>query len=222
MSFDQKYEQFIHDHIKKRKGERLRRLRKGHGHGEKLLLQKVWWPAIGHFDYLHPEYEVSDFKDGVRYLDFAYIRPPFRINLEIDGFGSHGKNIDRWRFADNLIRQNHLVLDGWKVIRLAYDHIEQQPRLCQQIIQQMMGRWFAEHQSPDNLSAHERDILRIAARKSRPVTAKDICNHMDIGNHTARKILHRLVSVGILAAAGSGNQRIHSYRVATRNLDIYL
>lgn len=139
-SFENKHEQFIVDHMKSRRGESLRRLKKGHGYAEKLFLQNVWWPIVGQYEFLHPEYEISDFKDGKRYLDFAYLRPPFRINLEIDGYNSHAKNIDRWQFADQLIRQNHLMLDGWKVIRFAKDHIENQPRLCQQIIQQMMGR----------------------------------------------------------------------------------
>lgn len=222
MHFAEKYEQFLNNHMRRREGNRLLRLKEGHGHGEKQLLQKVWWPAIGNFDYLHPEYEVSDFRDGVRYLDFAYIRPPFRINLEIDGFGTHGGNIDRWKFADNLLRQNHLVLDGWKVIRLAYEYIEQKPRLCQQIIQQMMGRWFAEQQPRINLSAQERDVVRIAARLGRPVAVKDIRNHLQIGENFARRLLQRLMEAGIMKSVGGGSQRIHFYGLVNKDLDVYL
>ncbi|MEX1028694.1 MAG: DNA-binding response regulator [Paenibacillaceae bacterium] len=220
--FEDKHEQFIAAHMKSRKGESLRRLRTGHGFAEKLFLRNVWWPTIGHYDYLYPEYECSDFKDGSRYLDFAYIRPPFRINIEIDGYQSHAKNIDRWRFADNLIRQNHLMLDGWKVLRFAKDHIEDQPRLCQQIIQQMMGRWFAERQSQSNLTADERDILRIAARLGRPVTAKDIRSQLPLGENYTRKLLHQLTNNGILSSAGGGKERIHFYTIATKDLDVYL
>ncbi|WP_426901554.1 hypothetical protein [Rossellomorea vietnamensis] len=39
-----------------------------------------------HFRFLHPEYEINDFKDGKRYLDFAYIRPTMQICFEIDGW----------------------------------------------------------------------------------------------------------------------------------------
>jgi hypothetical protein len=134
-TFEVKYEQFLATHMNNRKGESLRRLKAGHGYAEKLFLQYVWWPAIGHFNNLYPEYELNDYKDGSRYLDFAYIRLPFRIDIEIDGFHSHAKNMDRWKFADNLLRQNYLMLDGWKVIRFAKDHVENQPRQCQQIIQ---------------------------------------------------------------------------------------
>lgn len=71
MDFETAYANFINLHMKKRRGERLRRLIEGHGHGEKMVLKKIWWPAIRNFDNLHPEYEVNDFKDGHRYLDLG-------------------------------------------------------------------------------------------------------------------------------------------------------
>jgi hypothetical protein len=37
-------------------------LERGHAHGEKLFLQNVWWPMFSHFDHLHPEYEVLDWR----------------------------------------------------------------------------------------------------------------------------------------------------------------
>lgn len=221
-SFESKHEQFIVDHMKSRKGESLRRLKNGHGYAEKLFLQHVWWPVIGHYEYLHPEYEISDFKDGKRYLDFAYLRPPFRINVEIDGYHSHAKNIDRWQFADQLIRQNHLMLDGWKVIRFAKDHIENQPRLCQQIIQQMMGRWFTELQPRTSLTANERDVLRLAAQIGRPIRAKDIRTELSLGENYTRKLLRQLADAGIIESVGGGRERVHSYAIVTKDLDVYL
>lgn len=111
MSFEEEYQDFLNLHVQARTGERLRRLKEGHNTAEMLFLKQVWWPLFSHFNYLHPEYEVDDFKDGKRYLDFAYIRPGIRICFEIDGYGPHLKNISRWQFADNLERQNQLVID---------------------------------------------------------------------------------------------------------------
>jgi hypothetical protein len=180
----------------------------------------VWWPAIGHFNSLYPEYELNDYKDGYRYLDFAYIRPPFRIDIEIDGYHSHAKNIDRWKFADNLLRQNYLMLDGWKVIRFAKDHVENQPRLCQQMIQQMVGRWFGEQQQKSNLTSDERDIIRIAAQLGRAITAKDIRKQRPFGENYTRKLLHGLLKSGLLASVGE-KERIHSYTIVANDLDVY-
>ena len=90
-SFEDKHKQYINSHMTRRKGERLRRLKEGHGYAEKLFLQNVWWPIIGHYEYLHPEYEISDFKDGSRYLDFAYIRPPFRLTWKLTAINRMSK-----------------------------------------------------------------------------------------------------------------------------------
>lgn len=84
MTFEVQYEAFLKEAKKNLTGEALRRFDEGHFYAEKLFLQKVWWPAIGDFEFLHPEYEVEDFKDGRRYLDFAYIRQPYRVAIEID------------------------------------------------------------------------------------------------------------------------------------------
>jgi hypothetical protein len=142
MNFQIQFEKWLAAHIAARTGERLRRLMDGHAHAEKMFLEKIWWKAVGHFEYLHPEYEVYDFRDGVRYLDYAYLRPPYKIDVEVDGFSSHSRDINRRTFADNLMRQNHLVLDGWIILRFSYDDIKDRPKQCQQIIQQLLGKLY--------------------------------------------------------------------------------
>jgi hypothetical protein len=212
MTFDGAYSGFMKYHVEQRKGERLRRLQEGHGHAEKLFLEQVWWPAFGQFSHLHPEFEVSDFKDGYRYLDFAYIRPFFRVALEIDGYGPHWRNLSRWQFSDQWQRQNHLIIDGWRVMRFTYDDVKEKPRLCQQTIQQFMGRWLGEEKSVDAATYVEKEIVRIALQLSRPITPEDVCGHMGIENKYARKLLHSLVEKKWLHPA-SGNARIRSYRL---------
>jgi hypothetical protein len=89
LDFANAYNELITEHIQCRHGERLRRLTDGHGFAEKLLLEQVWWPAFRNFDNLHPEYEISDFRDGSRFLDFAFLRSSIRLAIEIDGYGPH-------------------------------------------------------------------------------------------------------------------------------------
>jgi very-short-patch-repair endonuclease len=147
LTYEEEYEKFVHYHLKQRKGERLRRLKEGHGYAEKLFAERVCWPAFGQFRELHPEYEVFDFKDGHRYLDYAFIRPHLRLAIEIDGYGPHWRNQSRWQFSDQWQRQNHLIIDGWLVLRFTYDDICDKPRLCQQILQQFMGAMLGEDNS---------------------------------------------------------------------------
>jgi hypothetical protein len=180
MSFEQAYEEFIGSYLRKRKGERRRRLKEGHDHAEKLFLKQVWWPAFGQFAYLHPEFEVFDFKDGSRFLDFAYVRPFFKAAIEIDGYGPHWREMSRRQFSDQLVRQNHLVIDGWQVIRFSYDDVNEKPRVCQQTLQQLMGRWLGEEKSTEPAECMEKEIARLALRLCRPLTPHDVCEHLGI------------------------------------------
>lgn len=213
MGFQETYTQWLSDHLSCRQGERERRLREGHGHAEKAFVEKVWWPAFGHFRELHPEYEVTDFKDGFRYLDFAYLRSGLRLAIEIDGYGPHLRKISRDRFSDQCRRQNDLILDGWKVLRFTYDDVNDNPRYCQQTLQQFMGRWLGEGDSSLQVDYPERELLRQFLRSGRPLTPGDICQTMGVENKTARKWLRQLSEKQWIQPA-SGSARVLSYRLS--------
>lgn len=212
MGFEEEYQTFMNAHLEARTGERLRRLQEGHNQAEMLFLKQVWWPLYNHFRYLHPEYEVDDFKDGKRYLDFAYIRPAIRICLEVDGYGPHLKSISRWQFSDSLERQNQLVIDGWTVIRFSYDQVKEKPRHCQQIIQQAIGRWLGDELDQTSLSHIEKEVLRLAIRKGEAIYPIEVEKYLKISDKTVKKVLSKLVDKKMLLPA-SGNLRIRSYRL---------
>jgi len=219
--FEQAYERFMKEHLSKRTGERLRRLEQGHQFGEKLILQNAWYPAFGHFDKLHPEYEVRDFKNGVRYLDTAYVHESFRINVEADGYSPHQREISRDAFSDERDRQNDLVIDGWKVIRFSVDRLINQPRECQRRLQQIMGKCLGESEMMKGLLLEEREIIRKALRLSGLLRVEDVQDCLGVSDRTARKWLHLLVKKRILIP-GSGTQRIHFFRLISNNYGLLL
>lgn len=212
MGFEEEYQAFMNAHLQARNGERLRRLQEGHSQAEMLFLKEVWWPSFYHFRYLHPEFEVNDFKDGTRYLDFAYIRPAIRICLEIDGYGPHLKNISRWQFSDSLERQNQLVIDGWTVIRFSYDQVKDKPRRCQQIVQQVIGRWLGDELDQTSLSFSEKEVLRLAIRKGEDIFPIEVEKYLKLSDKTVKKVLSQLVDKKMLVPA-SGKKRVRSYRL---------
>ncbi|MGG0719427.1 DNA-binding response regulator [Robertmurraya massiliosenegalensis] len=215
MRFEEEYHSFLNAHLQVRNGERLRRLQEGHKQAEMLFLKQIWWPIFYHFKYLHPEYEVDDFKDGKRYLDFAYIRPGIRICFEVDGYGPHLKNISRWQFSDNLDRQNQLVIDGWTLIRFSYDQVKDEPRRCQRIVQQVIGQWLGDEIDQTSLSFVEKEVLRFAIRKGEAISPREIEKYLSQSDKTVRKILSQLVDKNMLIPA-SGIKRIGSYRLSAQ------
>jgi very-short-patch-repair endonuclease len=213
VGFEEEYQAFMNAHSQERKGERLRRLQEGHNQAEKLFLKQVWWPSFYHFRYLHPEFEIDDFKDGKRYLDFAYIRPAIRICFEVDGYGPHLKNISRWQFSDSLERQNQLVMDGWTVIRFSYDQVKEKPRRCQQVVQQVIGRWLGDELDQTTLSYAEKEVLRLAIRKGKAISPIEVEKYLKRTDKTVKKLLTQLVDKKMLIPE-SGIKRIRSYRLA--------
>ena len=111
-SFEREYESFMKRQIEESAGERRRRLAEEEHFAEKLFLREVWWPLFGSFDRLHAEWEVADLRRGYRYLDFAYLAPPLRLDLEIEGFGPHAKYADRRKFEDDHLRAAYLQAGG--------------------------------------------------------------------------------------------------------------
>ncbi|MEO3945490.1 DNA-binding response regulator [Gorillibacterium sp. CAU 1737] len=214
-------EEWMELHSRGRSGESLRRLVEGHGHAERAFVQQVWLPAVGHLDHLVPEYEIHDFRDGVRYLDFAYLRPPYRVCLEVDGYGPHSRDLSRWQFADQLTRQNHLILDGWKVLRFSYDEVKERPRRCQQLIHQMLGNWYQDYDRKETwkaLGLKQREILQRAAERD-TFRIQDASDWTHTERQHARRLLLELCSKGYLEAA-SGNRRTTSYRLVRKGMDL--
>lgn len=210
----QAYDTWLEEHLKNSKGERRRRLEQRIGHAEKLFIIKIWWPLFGHLNNLHPEFEVKDFKDGWRFLDFAYLLSGCKICIEIDGFGPHWRDINRNQFSDQLMRQNHLILDGWLVLRFSYDDIQEKPRACQSIISQLIGRWapgFGADFPP--LEPLEMLLYRIAISKSEPLTPGSAAILSGLHRSTAARYLRSLTEKQVLVTAKRGTKKICSYRV---------
>lgn len=220
MTFEVAYKQFIDHHAAMHKGEALRRIQEGHGYGEKLFLQNVWWPTFRNFDNLHPEYPIIDMRYGSYFLDFAYIPNPsnLQIALEIDGFGPHVQQIDRRQFTDQLNRQNFLIATDWKVLRFSVDEIKDNPNKCTQYLQLLLGKYYGFEQSLNKTTLLEQETLRLGIRLGRPFTGVDVAKHLQIHRNTSQALLRRLTQKQLLFPSTGGNVRVHTYIVNENKL----
>lgn len=217
-NFELEHRAWLEGHIVSRKGERRRRLAEGgHGHAEKEMLRAIWHPAFGHFRYLHPEYEVTDFHEGTRFIDLAYLRPPHRIAIEIDGFGPHQRDVSRRQFCDERVRSAFLVNDGWIVVRIGYDDLKERPRLWQQLLQQLIGKLYGHADAPaETLYSEEREIVRLAASFDRPIRLADVKRDMQCGYVKARKLLSQLEKKEVLRRVGGGSNRAFGWELRVK------
>jgi hypothetical protein len=217
-TFEEAHKLWLDGHLGRRRGERKRRLKSGHAHGEQEMLRRIWWPIFHNFDFLHPEYEVVDFHEGKRFIDLAYIRPPFRIAFEVLGYGPHQRDVSRRDYCDHWVRHSHLVNDGWLVIYIGYDDLKDRPRLWQQMVLQLVGKFFGNSTVMEkDLTSEERDIIRLAVRVGRPIKIADIRLNQSCAYRKARAIIRRLEEKRWLTPHSKGNERIHTWRLSADN-----
>ncbi|MNJ60888.1 hypothetical protein D3C77_566510 [compost metagenome] len=104
MSFQIEHDKWISDHLRRRRGERLDALKRGHGYGNRLFVERIWWPLVGHFHGLHPEYEVKDWRGRFYFVDFMWGIGAIRIVIEVMDYGYHGTDRTKYRRDLNLNR----------------------------------------------------------------------------------------------------------------------
>src|SRR5690554_5806134 len=135
LKFEWEYDKWLQLQIEEEKNHRRRELlKKGLGHGTVELLRSIWYPTVGNFDHLYPEWEVRDFNNGFRYLDLAYMPGGAKGDIEVHGYKSHARDLDVSRFKDLCRRQSLLSLDDWIFLPIAYLSIRDEPELCKQLI----------------------------------------------------------------------------------------
>ncbi|MFC0559542.1 transcriptional regulator [Halalkalibacter alkalisediminis] len=195
--------------LEERNSRRREILEKGLGHGTIEFLRSIWFPTVGNFDHLFPEWEVRDFNNGYRYLDLAYRPGDAKGCIEIQGYGPHARDLDVRRFKDLCWRHSLLALDGWTLLPIAYLSIKHEPKQCQQLILAFIGK-FLSTDTPSHLSSLEAEVVRYARRLLRPITPLEISAHLRISDRHARRILHKLVNLQILRVA-SGQERVRTY-----------
>ncbi|MGM0883509.1 MAG: transcriptional regulator [Bacillota bacterium] len=210
--FEQNYEEWLHVNLIAERNHRRRELlEKGLGHGTFEFLRSVWFPAVGNFDHLYPEWEVRDFNNGYRYLDLAYMPSGMKGGIEVQGFGSHARVIDVKRFKDLCQRHCLMALDGWIFLPIAYLSIKDEPKQCQQLILSFIGK-FISTDTPVHLSWVEAETLRFGRRLLRPITPLELAQHLRVSDRHARRILHGLVEQQLLCVA-SGQERVRTYKL---------
>lgn len=210
--FKKEYEMWMHNQIEQETNHRRRELlQKGLSHGTVELLRSIWYPVVGNFDHLYPEWEVRDLNSGYRYLDLAFLPGLIKGDIEIHDYRSHARDLDTRRFKDLCRRQSLLSLDDWIFFPIAYLSIKEEPEYCKQLILSFLGK-FMSIDADDRLSCLEAESVRFARRILRPFTPKELAAHLRVSDRYARQLLHGLVEGNYLRVAG-GNVRFRTFQL---------
>ena len=89
---------------------------------------------------LQVQYPCVDIYGRHRYIDFALESPESKIAIEIDGETYHNPSkVSENKYADDLLKQNSLIYDNWKVYRWIYSQLEKQPEKVKDELITLLG-----------------------------------------------------------------------------------
>lgn len=212
-SFDEAFNAWQQADIALEENPRRRELLKnGLSYSTVAFLRNIWFPTIGNFNDLYPEYEVRDLDNKYRYLDLAYMPGGAKGCIEIQDYRSHARDIESERFKDLCMKQSALVLDDWIFLPIAYLSIRDDPAVCRKLILSFVGKFLSININPtrNELNWAEAEALRFARRLIRPFEAIELSDHLKLSENRTRVILRSLISKGFLLVA-SGKQRYRTF-----------
>ncbi|WP_339254642.1 hypothetical protein [Paenibacillus sp. FSL P2-0136] len=198
MGFAEEHQRWLEYHKKRRTGERLDRLDRGHRHGEQMFVERVWWPIFGKLDDLHPEYEVADWRGRPYFVDFVWKPGQVKFAIEIKGYGPHVQNTDRTRYRQELNRETYLQIAGYRVIAIPYDDLESAPEQTISLLKALLTPSLLKTSSEgcSQFTRIERDILRMASRMNGMIRPVDVVKGLGVNRRTARKYINILCEKG--------------------------
>ncbi len=90
--------------------------------------------------YLFIQYPFTDIYGNKRFIDFALQSEEVNIALEIDGETYHNPNkVSNNKYYDDLMKQNSLIYDNWKVYRWVYNQLKRQPEKVKDELRTFLG-----------------------------------------------------------------------------------
>lgn len=227
MSLESEHEKWVSRHLAKRQGERKDALRRGHGYGNRIFVEKIWWNLIGDFADLHPEYEVRDSRGRSFFVDFVWILGGIYFAFEIMDYGSHGQ--DRTKYRMDLNRGLFLQSQGFHYIEISLDELKENPSFILSLLRNILVPYLAISIDQNGYIAHkfekiERQLMRLAIRQQRVIRPSKAARELELHTHTVIKYCRKLVEKGKFRAVSTGTSgRIccYEYLGSTQSPDLF-
>jgi hypothetical protein len=213
VSYTVEHEKWLKGHLTKRNGKRLDALKRGHGYGNQLFLEKIWWYLFGHFKGLHPEFEVMDWRGFPFYADFMWTVGSIRFLFEIQDFGSHVQNMDRKGHRRELSRGMFMQSLQYMIVYISLDELKENPELVLSMIRIILSPYLGV--TDDKVSTYsklQKELMRLSVRDNRILRPVDAARGLEITVKTVIKHMKHLVHKQKFRAIPSGiSERINCY-----------
>ncbi|MBR1710532.1 MAG: DEAD/DEAH box helicase family protein [Clostridia bacterium] len=112
--------------------------------------------------YVYLQFPMVDIYGGHRTIDFAVCLPDGRVAIEIDGNTWHqpGK-ISQDKYHDDLLKQNSMVFEGWRIYRWTSAQIDQNPERVKDELITFLGQSPIFRYIEDSLPSQQGQALEL-------------------------------------------------------------
>jgi|BioPla2DNA2_1021312.scaffolds.fasta_scaffold139101_1 hypothetical protein len=112
--------------------------------------------------YLFIQYPFVDIYGSKRFIDFALKNDDILVAIEIDGEKYHNPSkVSSNKYYDDLLKQNSLVYNNWKVYRWAYNQLKSQPEKVKDELITFLSEIPLLHFLDDHLPKQKGRILEL-------------------------------------------------------------
>lgn len=187
-----------------------------------MFVESIWWPLVGHFQNLHPEYEMLDWRGRSYFVDFMWVLGSLRFAIEIMDYGSHGK--DRTKYRMDLNRGLFIQSQQCHLVLISFDEMKENPMFIQAVLRQMWAPYFASGKTMLHaFDKIERKLIRYAARHHRIIRPAEAALELELHKQTVIKYCRQLVRKGKLQPIPSGSTgKVYKYELLGSIINIEL
>lgn len=112
--------------------------------------------------YIFTQYPSVDIYGNRRFIDFALESNNMKIAIEIDGETYHNpKKVSDNKYYDDLLKQNSLIYDDWKVYRWAHNQLQKQPEKVKDEMVTFLGEMPMFKMIEDYLPSQKGKIIEL-------------------------------------------------------------
>lgn len=121
--------------------------------------------------YLYVQHPFVDIYGNRRYIDFALESEGQKIAIEIDGETYHNPNkVSSNKYYDDLLKQNSMIHENWKVYRWAYLQLKNQPEKMKDEFLTFLGEFPQFKEIQDYLPKQKGKLIELRDHQAESIT----------------------------------------------------
>lgn len=213
--FEREFSKLLETEKKRASGQRLEMINKDLI-GTIRMLEVTVWAVRRTLAGITLEKEIVN-RSGYRFYIDAF-EDFSRLALEAEGYAAHAQNITRPRFNMEKSRVRTIAAYRYVYTPFTKDQLEESPEECRSSYSELLASYgmVGANAAYEELSIHEREVLRFAKHLNRPLLPADAFFCLGCGRDFTLKLLKGLVEKELLIPSGKGTLRYRKYILTDR------